>query len=201
MHVTPCAARVPLPRPISRAGRQAAHRACAHLRPITMEHNSRVDSWAFGQVVPTQVGPKRTRLRALCAVPRRAPTSCACGCHCVLSTQAVRKHGSNTACVQWHLRRWWNHLSPQVKKGPFSQFEDAVIVRVSLGPPACLLGPQRCCAHLARPHRAHAHMALYMLLYTSHTCCSRLGATACSSVRARPRVCALRCIALTSEGT
>ncbi|EFJ52984.1 transcription factor Myb11 [Volvox carteri f. nagariensis] len=25
--------------------------------------------------------------------------------------------------------RWWNHLSPQVKKGPFSEFEDAVIVR------------------------------------------------------------------------
>ncbi|PNH01298.1 Transcription factor MYB44 [Tetrabaena socialis] len=25
--------------------------------------------------------------------------------------------------------RWWNHLSPQVKKGPFSDFEDAVIVR------------------------------------------------------------------------
>ncbi len=26
--------------------------------------------------------------------------------------------------------RWWNHLNPDVKKGPFSDWEDAVILKV-----------------------------------------------------------------------
>lgn len=27
------------------------------------------------------------------------------------------------------LCRWWNHLNPQVRKGPFTDWEDAVIIR------------------------------------------------------------------------
>ena len=37
---------------------------------------------------------------------------------------------SSATQLAFPCRRWWNHLSPQVKKGPFTDWEDAVIIRV-----------------------------------------------------------------------
>eukprot|EP00878_Enallax_costatus_P024890 GHUV01026584.1.p2 GENE.GHUV01026584.1~~GHUV01026584.1.p2 ORF type:complete len:129 (-),score=7.63 GHUV01026584.1:314-700(-) len=36
--------------------------------------------------------------------------------------------------------RWWNHLNPEVKKGTFSDWEDAVIIKVSITVPRYVLG-------------------------------------------------------------
>jgi hypothetical protein len=71
-------------------------------------------------------------------------------------------------------RRWWNHLNPQVKKGPFTEWEDAVIVRVR---PWASPGKKQ-------HERIQRHAALPWLLLPLHPGRERLASDALPSLPA-----------------
>jgi hypothetical protein len=55
-------------------------------------------------------------------------SDCLCLMKTCCSVQRLSAHNSPSYCV---LCRWWNHLNPAVKKGAFSEWEDAVIIKVT----------------------------------------------------------------------
>ena len=111
--------------PLAFAGRCAAAEPRRGPRPPEVERGGRAHQRTQRQVLPPEV----RRARAMHAIVQRERERARLFGLCSWSKSPCPRPSPQSS-PPGDKNRWWNHLNPAVKKGAFSDWEDAVIIKV-----------------------------------------------------------------------